>query len=814
MYHYPAVATKFLPALSVYTPLARNRLVTRSSGGARRKLALVVLVVLCIRRRSTPILQRLVRWLFQRLRLSPSLSPSLVPTNTIPEQIELVLHYWFGRFPPDTAQKQLWMCTATKRELVDADIVQQFQPLLLELVTTNATSWCCTQCGWRGKLAAIVVLDQMSRHILRYYHTTTSTTTQQLPTQEHMDQLAYQIAQEFHHTHVTEIQSGMIPIPMVIFSLLPHRHQSSVTSVAQVQSNIERIAVLHSKDLQNMISRFRTATNRRMAVLQDTARRVGSTTAATDVSSGDYSNDDILQVPAFLSNMENACNHVVVVNMMDYLTSRGIHPNNTKDTTTKVPFIVSLSGGVDSMVIASILCYLRDTCHYSQLYLVAVHVNYGNRPESTAEATYVQQYSNTTLKFDSCLVTEITNVTRGTTAREEYETTSRKLRYDLYRTARTNCIHACNNHNHNKDCTDVPVFLGHHKGDLVENVLSNLHKGNGPLDLSGMTSVGTNDGVTLFRPFLSLEKKQIYDYAHKYGVPYFKDTTPHWSTRGKVRTKLLPLLEEIYGDGCTLHLWSLAKESDEARILFNKSLFQSFMDKVSHHPMGIIFHVAPFKDQGPYFWKVILRQVLHNAGLGMFSDKTVANFLQRVVPKGDKKVKPGWLQCRKDYAVYLNTDQRVFIFYPQSFPWRKSDHYNDSIGRVIQCGTDTISIGPWLISTERVNSVSQSDQAIKLLEKKAMESWDQLMEGYIEYTVTVPLRSLQETDDLKLVIVKDFTQRSRPMAWKNTDLKVQATLPILGNDTESLSRLSVMEESQHNNPHCVALVKVVLRLRK
>jgi tRNA(Ile)-lysidine synthase TilS/MesJ len=70
----------------------------------------------------------------------------------------------------------------------------------------------------------------------------------------------------------------------------------------------------------------------------------------------------------------------------------------------------------------------------------------------------------------------------------------------------------------------VGVMLGHHRGDLRENVLSNAHKGGGPLDLSGMTAVSTNDGVTIYRPLLPLEKSFVLDYAHKFGVPYFKGT--------------------------------------------------------------------------------------------------------------------------------------------------------------------------------------------------------------------------------------------------------------------------------------------------
>jgi tRNA(Ile)-lysidine synthase TilS/MesJ len=103
-------------------------------------------------------------------------------------------------------------------------------------------------------------------------------------------------------------------------------------------------------------------------------------------------------------------------------------------------------------------------------------------------------------------------------------------------------------------------MLGHHRGDLRENVLSNAHKGCGPLDLSGMTAVSRNDGIALYRPLLPLEKTIVFDYAHTFGVPYFKDTTPHWSTRGKLRNKLLPLLQEIYGEGSMNNLSSGRRE--------------------------------------------------------------------------------------------------------------------------------------------------------------------------------------------------------------------------------------------------------------
>ncbi len=44
--------------------------------------------------------------------------------------------------------------------------------------------------------------------------------------------------------------------------------------------------------------------------------------------------------------------------------------------------------------------------------------------------------------------------------------------------------------------------------------------------------------VEIQRPFLETEKADILAFAHDFGVPYFKDTTPSWSTRGKLRASV------------------------------------------------------------------------------------------------------------------------------------------------------------------------------------------------------------------------------------------------------------------------------------
>ena len=109
-------------------------------------------------------------------------------------------------------------------------------------------------------------------------------------------------------------------------------------------------------------------------------------------------------------------------------------------------------------------------------------------------------------------------------------------------------------------------------------------------------------------------------------MPYIKDTTPHWSKTGKLRNKLIQLLEGFYGDGCLNNLAKkLAEESDEARVLFNQSAIQPFMDLVEHYPLAIIFSSVPLK-----------LICLENC----FLIRTLAD-----------KLKPGWLQYRIDYVV-------------------------------------------------------------------------------------------------------------------------------------------------------------------
>lgn len=245
--------------------------------------------------------------------------------------------------------------------------------------------------------------------------------------------------------------------------------------------------------------------------------------------------------------------------------------------------IISLSGGVDSMVISKILQLLQKTKKVQIDEIVALHIDYANRPESGREADYVKQWSESL--GIHCHIRTINEVTRGITDRDAYEKISRNIRYSFYQENIALALQGKYDFNKYAKSEDPRTFVkynvsgiifGHHLGDVQENVISNVMRGSGPLDLSGMTETSLVNNVYVWRPLLQHVKEDIYHFAHKYGVPYFKDSTPSWSTRGKLRNQLIPLLVSIYGEGCLRNLSNLAHESDQTQELVYQNLYQPF----------------------------------------------------------------------------------------------------------------------------------------------------------------------------------------------------------------------------------------------
>lgn len=141
------------------------------------------------------------------------------------------------------------------------------------------------------------------------------------------------------------------------------------------------------------------------------------------------------------------------------ITMEDCHDNLALPLVQDEPIVISLSGGVDSMVITRILVYLRSRKLIHSSNIVAVHIDYANRVESGQEADYVEQYClRHGVDFEKRVINE---VTRGITDRDQYEKVARQIRYDFYKQVLSSR-------------RGRGVIFGHHRGDVQENVISNV----------------------------------------------------------------------------------------------------------------------------------------------------------------------------------------------------------------------------------------------------------------------------------------------------------------------------------------------------
>ena len=274
--------------------------------------------------------------------------------------------------------------------------------------------------------------------------------------------------------------------------------------------------------------------------------------------------------------------------------------------------VVSLSGGVDSMVMLALLRWTGADVY-------AVHVVYGNRAESEEEYIFLARYCATLdVPF---YVYRIPWLRRGVVDRQFYEDMTRQLRFATYRAVGSIIG------------VSVSVVLGHIQDDVVENIWTNIAHCQHLEDLKKMRGEEVQDGVRLVRPFLDVEKAAIYGASNALGIPYLKNTTPSWSNRGKFREHFHAATVAQYGSAI-----------DSKVIAFAEAVaHQSLMlDALLYEPMYVSFRKGEgegLMDIGPALaarldaagWLRIFTHVCHtHYGISKPSVKCVEDFRKRL----------------------------------------------------------------------------------------------------------------------------------------------------------------------------------------
>ncbi len=271
--------------------------------------------------------------------------------------------------------------------------------------------------------------------------------------------------------------------------------------------------------------------------------------------------------------------------------------------------IISLSGGIDSMVLITILKKLGYE-------VIGAHINYNNRPETTKEQEFLQiwcEYNNIKL-----YIKEITELKRATTKRLDYEIESKKIRFAFYKEVLAS--------------EQLPyILLAHHKDDIVENIFANVCRGRFILDLSVIRNTTVIEDVSIMRPLLSYFKSSIYEFGNKYQVPYFKDTTPLWSVRGKYRNKISPLLENTFTPNVKENLLNLSRQSSEWNGLIMEKIIDPFLSKVQIFESSCKFELEEEYIKHPLcFWRIAFMKIFYKYDKNCPSSKGIETFINSI----------------------------------------------------------------------------------------------------------------------------------------------------------------------------------------
>ena len=401
-------------------------------------------------------------------------------------------------------------------------------------------------------IAYIILLDQISRHFKRVYDT-------------NIDIVEFsRKAVNFSNILLYNNKQDIFTIDELSFIYLPYRHLKDIDKIYEIVSiYIELYEKANTEDKLKCRRYLQATLNNIYKDINLLSMKINKR-----VKSWEYINKDILDPRCLEDNkIVSIVSPIIHENMRNEI-------EKLKDGST---IIVSLSGGVDSMVALYLCKYIKDTYNSNKIKnIIAIHINYNNRTHSGDELDFVNYYCNKLgIKLYLRTIKEISrNNCLHNGLRDLYEDITKNIRYDMYRL------------NIKNDRTYI--LLGHNKDDCFENVITNISNKSNYNNLCGMEVLKEIEGMMFWRPLLSIEKRNILDCANINKIPYLYDSTPAWSVRGKIRDTVRPSLlllknnEGIEDNSIIDSFFYLRDYIANTQDIFNELIIKNLISKIKY----------------------------------------------------------------------------------------------------------------------------------------------------------------------------------------------------------------------------------------
>ncbi|MFY1048314.1 tRNA lysidine(34) synthetase TilS [Chryseobacterium sp. GP-SGM7] len=195
---------------------------------------------------------------------------------------------------------------------------------------------------------------------------------------------------------------------------------------------------------------------------------------------------------------------------------------NLVKTSDNKTYLLAVSGGADSMVLAFLFNKLRDLGYKFQV----AHINYKLRGEdSDSDQKVVEDFcKKNNIKFHLYKVSE-----KDEKPENSIQLWARELRYRFFKEIQA------------QENLDFLV-TAHHLNDQLETFIINLSKASG---INGLSGIPANEN-NILRPLLQFSKEEIYRFAEENKIDFREDLSNKKNDylRNKIRNEIVPKLSE------------------------------------------------------------------------------------------------------------------------------------------------------------------------------------------------------------------------------------------------------------------------------
>jgi tRNA(Ile)-lysidine synthase len=287
----------------------------------------------------------------------------------------------------------------------------------------------------------------------------------------------------------------------------------------------------------------------------------------------------------------------VLLERLDALETAGNKPDR---------YVIALSGGLDSAVLAHALAVTRERHGKS---LLAVHVDHQLHPESGSWNEHCRRLADALgIQFVAETVSVDTNAGIG------IEAAARAARYD-----------ALAQHTDDRDW----LLSAHHRNDQAETLLLNLMRGSGPSGLAGIGLLTQFAGGWLARPFIDVSRAALEAYAAEHDLRWVDDPSNAdlRFDRNYLRHDVIPALERRW-PGVVERLARSAELASEAASLLDELAatdLQNIGDRAARIDIAGLLTLSNARQRN------LLRHAVRQAGLPAPGAARLATLLESVL---------------------------------------------------------------------------------------------------------------------------------------------------------------------------------------